>query len=324
MRTDVKVGLFLGIAALLLAGWMYWPAATNKTVPVGDMGRPVTVTFGSPEPAVGTSGGTSTVQPLTGPPASTGTAAATPSPVPLTAPPSEPSPFPPQIAEVNEPAAPAAPAVAAPEPVSPSMLSSADADGPMVDPLPVADVQTRNPDPTPVASSPEVAGVATIGREALLHVVKSGQTLEQIADHYYDEGDSSYDRAAMVRLLRQANPQLADGKQLRAGTKIKIPDPTTPLVQSTRAPAASEQPDPVVPSLATVTAPVASPDGSGASVPVTGVREYKVQRGDTLYSIATKQLGNPQRWQELLELNNALLGGSPRGLRPGQVLRLPS
>ena len=87
-------------------------------------------------------------------------------------------------------------------------------------------------------------------------------------------------------------------------------------------------PVPAVPSLATVTAPVAasvnSPATQSASVPLAGAREYKVQRGDTLYSIASKQLGASKRWQEVMDLNNTALGGKPQGLRPGQVLRLPS
>ncbi len=57
---------------------------------------------------------------------------------------------------------------------------------------------------------------------------------------------------------------------------------------------------------------------------VAGSREYTVQRGDTLYSIANKQLGSPKRWHEVLDLNTVALGGKPQGLRPGQTLRLPS
>jgi nucleoid-associated protein YgaU len=325
MRTDVKVGLFLGIAALLLAGWMYWPAATNKTVPVGDLSRPVTVTFDAPG-RTGTPRGTSTVEPLTAPPANTGTAVVTPSPAPLTAPPSSPGLFFPRTAEANVPVQPTEPVTAPPVPPPPSMMPVADA-GSAVDsaPAPAGAVPSLVANPAPVASaSPEVAGAATIGRESLLHVVKSGQTLERIAEEYYREDGRFYDPKAMVNLLQQANPQLANGKQLRAGTKIRIPDPATPLAQSVPASPTSAAPNPAVPSLATVTTPVMSPTTPSASVPVAGGREYKVQRGDTLYSIATKQLGNPQRWQEVLDLNNTTLGGKPQGLRPGQVLRLPS
>ena len=314
MRTDVKVGLFLGTAALLLAGWMYWPSAMNRTATVGDLGRPVTVTFDLPG-RTGSARGTSTVEPLTAPPAaphgSPGTTAGNPA-APLATPPASPGPFSPRTAEANVSVRPTEPATAAP-----------------VTPVPAAWSESLTAGPASVASaSAEVAGAATIGRESLLHVVRSGQTIEQIADEYYKEGDKPYDQAAMVNLLRQVNPQVAKGKLLRAGTRIKIPDPSSPLAGTVPASPTSAAPAPAVPSLATVTAPVAasvnSPATQSASVPLAGAREYKVQRGDTLYSIASKQLGASKRWQEVMDLNNTTLGGKPQGLRPGQVLRLPS
>jgi nucleoid-associated protein YgaU len=208
---------------------------------------------------------------------------------------------------------------------APSMMPSADTGAPV------------SPVPAPSISS-EVVGPAVVGREPLLHIVKSGQTLEQIAEEYYKGGDKPYDQAAMVSLLRQANPQLADGKRLRAGTKMKIPDPSSlPIAQSAPSSSASTghptSPSvsgvaqaPVAPSLATMVQPVAavnSPSTQTATVPSAGGREYKVQRGDTLYSIASRQLGSSKRWHDVLDLNSTTLGGKPEGLRPGQVLRLP-
>jgi nucleoid-associated protein YgaU len=317
MRTDVKVGLFLGISALLLAGWMYWPSAINRTSPVVDPSRPVTVTFDLPARA-GTPRGTSTVTPLTVPsaaPHGTPVATAVNPPAPVTAQPSSPGLFSPRTAEANVPVHPTESVTATPITPAPSIAQAADVGSPAA--------------LAPVASaSAEAAGPATIGRESLLHIVKSGQTLEQIADQYYKESGKAYDQAAMVSLLRQVNPQVAKGRQLRAGTKIKIPDPATPLAQTAPASPTGAAPGPAVPSLATVTAPVAasvnSPATQSASVPLAGAREYKVQRGDTLYSIASKQLGASKRWQEVMDLNNTTLGGKPQGLRPGQVLRLPS
>jgi Tfp pilus assembly protein FimV len=151
-----------------------------------------------------------------------------------------------------------------------------------------------------------VAGPAAIGREPLIHIVGSGQTLEQIAELYYRDGNKPYDQTDMAALLRQANPHLAKGKQLRAGTKIRVP-----------AAAAA------TPSLAPALSSVDGPSTQPASASATGGRAYKVQRGDTLYSIASRQLGSPQRWHEVLDLNTTALNGRPEALRPGQILRLP-
>ncbi len=187
MRTDVKVGLFLGVAALLLAGWMYWPSAvpSTRTVPVGDLGRPVTVTLDTPQrPAASRT--PPTVEPLP-------TAAA-------------PGPFSPQAAVANVPLRPTEPLAPAAPPLTPS-----------------ADVPASA---APTASaSPEVPGRATIGRSPLLHVVRTGQTLEQIADEYYKQDGKPYDQAAMVNVLRQANPQVAKGKQLPSGRQDPHPRP---------------------------------------------------------------------------------------------------
>ncbi len=245
MRTDVKVGLFLGIAAILLAGWFCWPAGTNRTSSLGETGRPATVS----------------VAQITNPP--------------------------------TEPARPAAPS-----PLGPSVAVGS----------PVIQV------PGEVAAAPvaadsvsaEVTGPAAIGREPLVHVVGSGQTLDQIADLYYRDGDKPYDQTATMSLLRQANPQLAKGKQLRAGMKIKVPAPA-----------------PATPTVASVASPVNGPSTQPASASASGSRSYTVQRGDTLYSIASRQLGTPKRWHEVLDLNTITLNGRPEALKPGQVLRLP-
>ncbi|MFF5265192.1 BTAD domain-containing putative transcriptional regulator [Actinomadura viridis] len=46
-----------------------------------------------------------------------------------------------------------------------------------------------------------------------------------------------------------------------------------------------------------------------------------VRRGDTLWAIAERELGDGHRWKEIARLNEV---SDPRELRPGQVLQLPS
>ncbi len=47
---------------------------------------------------------------------------------------------------------------------------------------------------------------------------------------------------------------------------------------------------------------------------------YTVKQGDSLSSIAARQLGDYRRWPEIADLNNLR---DPRRVKPGQVLRLP-
>jgi nucleoid-associated protein YgaU len=52
-------------------------------------------------------------------------------------------------------------------------------------------------------------------------------------------------------------------------------------------------------------------------------RTYKVKRGDTLSSIADKQLGDADRWPEIFVLNRAQIRHRDR-ITPGQILALPA
>jgi len=51
-------------------------------------------------------------------------------------------------------------------------------------------------------------------------------------------------------------------------------------------------------------------------------KEYVVQKGDSLWKIAEKELGSGHRWQYLYELNKDRIKNSNR-LRPGQKLIIP-
>ena len=50
---------------------------------------------------------------------------------------------------------------------------------------------------------------------------------------------------------------------------------------------------------------------------------YVVQQGDTLFSIATAQLGDGSKWPEIYDLNKAVIGNNPALILPGQQLTIP-
>lgn len=68
-------------------------------------------------------------------------------------------------------------------------------------------------------------------------------------------------------------------------------------------------PAPVSPSLRRPTAPA---------------RTYTVRPGDTLSSIAARQLGDAGRWKEIYSLNKGAIGADPAHLRLGMVLKMPA
>jgi len=51
---------------------------------------------------------------------------------------------------------------------------------------------------------------------------------------------------------------------------------------------------------------------------------YQVKSGDCLWAIAEQQLGDPYRWVELYQLNQAAIGSNPDMIYPNTQLQLPS
>jgi nucleoid-associated protein YgaU len=142
------------------------------------------------------------------------------------------------------------------------------------------------------------------------HVVKTGETLYQIAKEYYGRGDK-------WTLIVKANPKISPTK-VHVGDKLFIP-------------AASETV--VTPASASSTAVLSTADKSktngktGKNVPTTTTsgkkRTYKVRYGDTLQVIAHDQLGSSARWKEILRLNKKLKN-DPMKLKSGMTIVLPA
>lgn len=51
---------------------------------------------------------------------------------------------------------------------------------------------------------------------------------------------------------------------------------------------------------------------------------YTVKKGDSLWAIAKKFLGDGRRYTELYELNSAIIGNNPNLIYPGQIFTLPA
>lgn len=130
------------------------------------------------------------------------------------------------------------------------------------------------------------------------HVVKSGDTLYQIAQEYYGKGEK-------WTLIADANPKVSPTK-LRVGDKLFIP-------------AASE-------TIATSPKKVKETTNAGKSAATSSsgrTRTYKVRYGDTLEIIAHDQLGSSARWKEILRLNKKL-NNDPMNLKADSTIILPA
>ena len=120
--------------------------------------------------------------------------------------------------------------------------------------------------------------------ESKTHTVATGELLGDIALKYYGSSKS-------WKKIQEANPGV-DPKNLKVGQKLVIPA-------------------------------VAAKPGSDAGPTVQagpGERTYTVKKGDSLYSIAKKELGSAANWKEIQKLNGDV---SSSDLKIGQTLKLP-
>lgn len=119
------------------------------------------------------------------------------------------------------------------------------------------------------------------------HRVEYGETLYGIAVQYYG-------RSAGTATILRANPGIKSPKSLREGQTLVIPAP--------------------------VTTPVAL---AAAPVMPAGRKAYVVRDGDSFYTIAKRVLDDGKRWEEIYEMNKALVKNSPKRLRPGMTIMVP-
>lgn len=73
----------------------------------------------------------------------------------------------------------------------------------------------------------------------------------------------------------------------------------------------------------------ASQEGAGIKTTSTAANPpaaatYTVKRGDSLWKIAQKQLGDGTRWREIYQLNQGIIGPDPDRIYPGQVYNMPA
>ena len=135
------------------------------------------------------------------------------------------------------------------------------------------------------------------------YIVKSGDTLERIANDHYGSG-------ALHHRIHQANfSQIPDPNRLSIGQKLMIPSRDGPIItidEILAAEAARALPDRDVPAMAPEKRPV----------------EYVVRKGDNLDNIAKRIYGSSRAWKVLYEANLAVID-DPSKIKPGTRLYIP-
>lgn len=162
--------------------------------------------------------------------------------------------------------------------------------------------------PAPVAPVPPAV-------PAELYTIKSGESLYKICQTKYGDG-------TLWKSLAEFNSSvIPNPTKLRAGVTIRIPSASVLRGESPQpmqqAPAQFD-----VPGMSAGDAPtlgmVPQPEPAAPAV-----RDYTVQKGDTLSTIASKKLGSKSKWKQIADANRDRLN-DPHNLVPGTVIRLPN
>lgn len=164
-----------------------------------------------------------------------------------------------------------------------------------VDPAP----QPEPAAPAPVTTAASPVEVAAAKLPELLHyTVKAGQTLRDVAQELLG------DRRRWQEIARVNKDKLPDPDLVREGMDLVFPrEQATPKPAST-----------------TATTLPASASNQATTVAAGAGRTYTVAKGDTLFSIAKRELGAGGRYKEIKSLN----GLTSDQVATGTVLRLPA
>jgi nucleoid-associated protein YgaU len=156
--------------------------------------------------------------------------------------------------------------------------------------------EAEPPGATPLPAQPR-GGLAAPRK----YTVAEGESLWSIAEEQYGDGH-------LWTKILAANPGIDE--LVKVGQVINLP-PKEELL----APAGEAKPG---------AKPVSPPaEAQPGAKPVGRAHTYVVEKGDTLYSIAAKVLGNGNRWREIFELNKDKFA-KPEDLKVGMELKLPA
>jgi len=302
MTRETKVGLLAGMAIILLIGII---VSDYLVVPATPVPPQVQQFAASTQDNIHPPGVVTVPQPLVIPTAAkVEDAPVVPTPRDLT-PASRPVPVPQGTAPafnevVRNPIMGTTPA---PTPATPAVSST---------PATVVRAASLNPDEAELRRRLAQAAVAPVSDQPTAASAPGRTITVEEGDTLYELAAAHLGSASRLNEIFEANrAQLKAPDQLKVGMKLRLPGSTSATPTPTPAIASSDG-LPVI-TIAPVTPSVAK---SG--------KTYTVKASDTLYSIASAQLGSGGRWREIYQLNRQAMGDDEDALKVGQTLKLPA
>lgn len=223
--------------------------------------------------------------------------------------------------------------------LNPGRIQPRQADAPVADPQVIEPVAQRQQDqPTPIQpvvfrtdqaqpseviqNDPPVQPVEPIQpavpvRPAVskkYHVVQTGQNLAVIAQKYY--GPDQGNRRIVIQKLYEANTKvLKSADTIRVGDKLLIP-PLEELLNTTSAVVNAPSPTQRLMDRVSGMFERVNPTEAPAGI------EYVVQSGDSLWAIAQQNLGDGNRYKEIVQYNKNVIRNADN-LSEGMRIRIP-
>jgi nucleoid-associated protein YgaU len=158
----------------------------------------------------------------------------------------------------------------------------------------------------PAATRVAAAQVTRPAATMTTYTVRKGDSLSRIAQRTYG---TCHPR--VLTLLTDVNDQVRRRNgNIWVGEEILLPDRDSVLAYRAADDGKARR------ALREAVVAAAQTDRAGTA----GYEWYTIRRNDTLVSIARRRLDDPERWREILELNQSL---KPHKIFPGERIRLP-
>lgn len=164
------------------------------------------------------------------------------------------------------------------------------------------------------------SGLPVSTGKLLAHPVEKGETLVALARRFYND-------ATLAKKLAEFNKgKVGEKMSLRQGVTLRIPPKDVLLGQAVLPENASPELSNKKPNTGVTGVspkPTGTAGGSTGAENAGAVREYVVQKGDTLGQIASKLLGSSKRAREIVQLNRGVISDQDN-LKVGAKLKIPA
>jgi nucleoid-associated protein YgaU len=126
---------------------------------------------------------------------------------------------------------------------------------------------------------------------------------------------------ALIAIVTLAAAGCQNGKKSSTNPSVmQLNQPAAPVAYAPPSPVPAPAAQPVVYDAPPPAPIAAAPAAPAASEAATGNKKYKVQKGDTLYSIAKTHYGSGKQFTKITAANPGL---TPEGLKAGQTITIP-